>query len=949
MSFAALCLLSLITFNFVSGQERPHDAYLDEENGYFINVKPASNGYVFTDNYCNTLYYLENGNLQTLVSSPGCGRYYNVSEDGKFVAYKHISNEGQTPAVINLANGKTEFLNSTVGLCGQPVFTANGIAFTVSDKLVILTNGQRDEYSLGYYSNIVEFSPDASLVVYSDNDRLMLFDIETGKSKVISEENKLSSYPQFSPDGKKILFQSENMYVLDLLTDKVYDLGYGLYPKWLYDSETVVFYNTEIQNNTVVNSDIYKCNYLNPIHINLTNTEDKCEMQAVAISENEIVYHSYSEREIYKLNIANNYRSEPQIIYKHEGALEISFHNIKSQKAEVYIPGDVPYTHQVYDTPDEHYGYGSCAPTCAIMAIAYYNILPQWPKTVTKLYPHTSNYGYYVSTKYRLNEHYFEESATTSGDDIAYGGYGYMWSAKGPNGTMRNYMELHYMESTQLWSGSVTWASVLNEIDLDYPLPMCAMLSSSGHLVLTKGYIVDQHTLIFSEPYGDKNTPSWPSYDGFNAHYDWPGYNNGYENLDYNGSYGIIAWTVTARTQEVEYNDTLIDDVYYHHGFEMNNSENGSQMRYFRDENAGYNDHFWWTITEASSDDICWVNWIPNIEDEGYYRISAYIPSISANAQNAPYRIIHGNDTTKVLINQNDYNDEWADLGIFEYAEGDDFRVYLGDSTGIGGDSIAYDAMRFTYLPKPVAAFNISDNNLCVGETVTLENTSSNAVSFLWNLQGSTISVSSEANPEFSYSTAGYYGLQLIAYGIVENDTLVLNDYFVVHDAPVANFSVNSTEIHIPGEYAIFENNSENANNYFWDFGNGSTSTDSNPYCVYTTEGSYTVSLTASNDWCPESLFVLDDDIIVTTITKNGILCHDNFYIYPNPVKDFLEINSVKEISKISIINNLGQVVFTSNDFELKRLDISGFANGIYMMEIVSGEEKYLRKIVVNR
>ncbi|MDD3860733.1 MAG: T9SS type A sorting domain-containing protein, partial [Bacteroidales bacterium] len=217
------------------------------------------------------------------------------------------------------------------------------------------------------------------------------------------------------------------------------------------------------------------------------------------------------------------------------------------------------------------------------------------------------------------------------------------------------------------------------------------------------------------------------------------------------------------------------------------------------------------------------------------------------------------------------------------------------------------------------------------------------------NLQGSTISVSSEANPEFSYSTAGYYGLQLIAYGIVENDTLVLNDYFVVHDAPVANFSVNSTEIHIPGEYAIFENNSENANNYFWDFGNGSTSTDSNPYCVYTTEGSYTVSLTASNDWCPESLFVLDDDIVVTTITKNGILCHDNFYIYPNPVKDFLEINSVKEISKISIINNLGQVVFTSNDSELKRLDISGFANGIYMMEIVSGEEKYLRKIVVNR
>ncbi|HNQ68509.1 MAG TPA: PKD domain-containing protein [Bacteroidales bacterium] len=949
MKLAACCLLILVTCNFVSGQERPNDAYLAEENGYFINVKPAFNGYVFTDNYCNTLYYLENGNLQTLISSPGCGRYYNVSSDGKYIAYKHINSEGQAPAVINLVNGKTEYLNARVDLCGQPLFTAEGIAFTIYDKLIVLNNGIRQEYPLGYYSNIIAISPDESMAVYSDNDRLMLLDIESGKSKPISEENKLSSYPQFSPDGKKVLFQSENMFVLDLVTEKMYDLGYGLYPKWLHDSETVIFYNTDIQNNTVINSDVYKCNYLNPIHINVTNTEERCEMQAVETAQNEIVYHSYSDREIYKLNIGDINISDSQMIYKHEGELEISFQNIKSQKAEVYIPGQVPYTHQVYDTPDAHYGYGSCAPTCAIMAISYFNILPKWSKNVTKLYPHTSDYGYYVSTKYRLNEHYYEESATTSGGDVANGGYGYMWAAKGPNGTMRNYMQLHYMESSQLWSSSVTWAGVTNEIDLDYPLPMCAMLSSAGHLVLTQGYIVGQHTLMFSEPYGDKNTPSWPSYDGYNAHYDWPGYNNGYQNLDYNGSYGIIAWTVTARTQEVEYNDTLIDDVYYHHGFEMNNTENGSQMRYFRDENTGYNNHFWWTITEASSNDICWVRWIPNLEEEGYYRISAYIPAVSANAHNAPYRIIHGVDTTKVLINQNDYNNEWVDLGIYKYTEGDNFWVYLGDSTGTGGDSIAYDAIRFSHLPKPVASFTVVDNHLCVDENVILENSSSDALSFSWNLQGSSNPECSETNPEISYSSAGSYDIQLIAYGIVENDTLELLDYFEIHNPAIADFTVNSYELYLPNAIAIFQNNSQNADSYFWDFGNGSTSTDSNPYCVYNAEGSYSVSLTASNDWCPESLFVLADNVVVNTSTNSGVLNSGNVYIYPNPANDFIVIKGLSEISQILIRDVLGQIVFMSNDSEIKSIDVSSFANGIYMMELVSVSEKYIRKIIVER
>jgi PKD repeat protein len=333
----------------------------------------------------------------------------------------------------------------------------------------------------------------------------------------------------------------------------------------------------------------------------------------------------------------------------------------------------------------------------------------------------------------------------------------------------------------------------------------------------------------------------------------------------------------------------------------------------------------------------------------GYYNISAYIPATNANAQNAPYRIKHGDETTTVLIDQADFNDQWANLGNFYYQPGDDFWVYLGDSTGIASESIAYDAVKFDFLPKPVASFDISGQDFCVGENITFSNSSTDAVAFAWNFPGASTTVSIEQNPSISYAVAGIYDVELIAIGIEENDTLELADYFEIHNAAIADFTANSNNLYLPNAIAIFDNNSQNADSYFWDFGNGSNSSDYNPYCLYAAEGSYTVSLTASNDWCPESLYVLADNIIVSTPTQSGILSFDNISVYPNPANNFLEIQFVNEISKISIINNLGQIVFLSNDSEIKRIDISGLANGIYLLELVSGSEKYLTKIVVER
>lgn len=60
-----------------------------------------------------------------------------------------------------------------------------------------------------------------------------------------------------------------------------------------------------------------------------------------------------------------------------------------------------------------------------------------------------------------------------------------------------------------------------------------------------------------------------------------------------------------------------------------------------------------------------------------------------------------------------------------------------------------------------------------------------------------------------------------------------------------------------------FENNSENANEYFWDFGDGNTSTDFEPSHIYTQPGTYTITLVASDtNGCYEA----DSSVIEITI-----------------------------------------------------------------------------------
>ena len=84
-----------------------------------------------------------------------------------------------------------------------------------------------------------------------------------------------------------------------------------------------------------------------------------------------------------------------------------------------------------------------------------------------------------------------------------------------------------------------------------------------------------------------------------------------------------------------------------------------------------------------------------------------------------------------------------------------------------------------------------------------------------------------------------------------KNVTLNVSEQPVI---PAANFSTNVTGGYAPLSVQ-FNDSSDNATGWNWDFGDGNNSTEPNPMHTYSSVGNYTVNLTASNENGTNSMF----------------------------------------------------------------------------------------------
>ena len=93
---------------------------------------------------------------------------------------------------------------------------------------------------------------------------------------------------------------------------------------------------------------------------------------------------------------------------------------------------------------------------------------------------------------------------------------------------------------------------------------------------------------------------------------------------------------------------------------------------------------------------------------------------------------------------------------------------------------------------------------------------------------------------------------------------------------------------------------------------------------------------------------VLKCSWVSMNITSIGeINSEDYVNIYPNPARNILNITSEREIRSVSMVNHLGQFIFTGqvegNTFQL---NISAQANGVYFLRIETSDGNLITKCV---
>jgi PKD repeat protein len=144
---------------------------------------------------------------------------------------------------------------------------------------------------------------------------------------------------------------------------------------------------------------------------------------------------------------------------------------------------------------------------------------------------------------------------------------------------------------------------------------------------------------------------------------------------------------------------------------------------------------------------------------------------------------------------------------------------------------------------EPNADFVTNSTLVVPGEVVFFTNYSEYVERVEWDFGDGY--ASTEYSPNHYYSSEGVYNVRLTVYGDGYID-YAYAQIEVYYPAPIADFSVNNSLVE-PQEIVFFYNNSQFAESFEWNFGDGTTSNVANPSHYYRNEGLYTVQLAAFN------------------------------------------------------------------------------------------------------
>ena len=237
----------------------------------------------------------------------------------------------------------------------------------------------------------------------------------------------------------------------------------------------------------------------------------------------------------------------------------------------------------------------------------------------------------------------------------------------------------------------------------------------------------------------------------------------------------------------------------------------------------------------------------------------------------------------------------------------------------------------------PTAGFSVPDTvNGCQSALVDFDNSSSsNATAWQWSFPGGSPAASTDKYPSVTYAVSGTYAAGLIASNSAGADTLERIFVVQIEDFPTAGFGFTA----LPGGVVHFDNFSQQATSYVWDFGDGSpTAGGYNTDHQYAQSGTYTVTLVAGNS-CGVSVLQQIIEVTVSGVAAAEPEGPGPVRLFPNPATDRLTVDcsgTTAQPVDIQIFNTLGNLVFsqTKHIGQITDIGLSGFPAGVYVVNV---------------
>ncbi len=272
------------------------------------------------------------------------------------------------------------------------------------------------------------------------------------------------------------------------------------------------------------------------------------------------------------------------------------------------------------------------------------------------------------------------------------------------------------------------------------------------------------------------------------------------------------------------------------------------------------------------------------------------------------------------------------------------FEIFEFNSSGSGADYLLSPSLAGSQATLSLVAAQINPpgpSEVCDGDSLQLQGPSG-AVGYQW--LGNGTAISGATTPDLTVGTSGNFALVTTTLGGCQ-DTSIAN-LVSFNPSPTAGFTAQTT-----GTQTQFANTSTGFPvSAVWDFGDGNSSTQSNPVHSYATSGTYLVCLTASTAQSCSDTFC---DSVAVVIVSRAEPSPEGFSIYPNPSPHQFYLNPNQGPTgplDLEVWDGLGRRILTQTVPAGQQwpvvVPLHSAVSGVYLLKVTTEAGVWYEKLV---